>query len=418
MKEAITSVLKDQLDQISPPEEDLKLINKISREFQEELTTNLKKQKIKATVFLGGSLAKKTLIRKSPYDIDICVRFNSEYSDKDISKLLERVLPKAKRVHGSRDYFQQTINKIIVEIIPVIKITKPDQATNVTDLSYFHVNYMLKQIKKNKNLTNEIQLAKTFTHAQNAYGAESYIHGFSGYALELLIGYYQTFTKFLEVIIKIDPKKSKLVIDQEKLYRNTKEALEQINPSKRISPIILIDPTNKERNASSSLSEETFYRFQNACRSFLKKPSSEAFKQKHVKDEFKNKKPIIFTIKTGKQAGDIAGTKSKKFTTFLLSRLKREFTIKKDGFEYDENENSARLYMILDKKQPTEIRGPPINSTKNLARFKKAHSKTITRKGHIYTTLKHDLTFEEWFTKFKKVDKKIIRDMGITGLEY
>jgi tRNA nucleotidyltransferase (CCA-adding enzyme) len=416
MKE-VNAILSEQLDLISPTKEDYDKINKISKEFQQQLTTNLKNQKIKAQVFLGGSLAKNTLVKKDPYDIDIFVRFDQSYKDKDISKLLEKAIPKAKRVHGSRDYFQQTINKIIVEIIPVIKITKPFQATNVTDLSYFHVNYMLTQIKNNKNLTKEIQLAKTFAHAQNVYGAESYIHGFSGYALELLISHYKTFIAFIKAISDLDIKKGKLIIDQEKFYKNQQDVLTNLNKSKQNSPIILIDPTNKERNASSSLSEETLYKFQNHCKSFLKKPSSEAFKQKHVKDEFKNKKPIILTIKTNKQPGDIAGTKSKKFTLFLLSRLKREFTIKKDGFEYDDIKNIARLYLLLEKKKPTEIRGPPITSKNNLAKFKKAHKNTIVKKGYIFTTLKHNLSFKEWFDKFKKDDKKIIRDMGIKSIE-
>ena len=417
MKEA-NNILKEQLSIIVPPKEDLDKIESISKNFQKELANNLKKQKINAQVFLGGSLAKNTLVKKDLYDIDIFVRFDSSYKDKDISKLLGKVLPKAKKVHGSRDYYQQIIDKVIVEIIPTIKTTKPEQAINITDLSYFHVNYMLKQIKKNKNLTDEIRLAKTFTYAQNTYGAESYIHGFSGYALELLISYYKTFLNFIKEIIRIDPKKAKLVIDQEKLYKNTEQVLTLINPSKKISPIILIDPTYRERNASSSLSEETFYKFQNACRSFLKNPSKNAFKRKPIIEEFKNKKPVILTIKTNKQAGDIAGTKSKKFTTFLLSRLKKEFEIKKEGFEYDENENIAKLYLLLGKKKPNIVRGPPVTSPYNLTQFKKAHPKAIIKGNYAYVTFKHNLTFKKWFENFKKADKKIIKDMGIKKITY
>jgi len=416
-EEVINKILKEQLKVISPSSEDLEKINKINKEFQLQLVKNLKAKKIKAQVFLGGSLAKNTLVKKNPYDIDIFVRFDPSYKDKDISTFIEKALPEAKRVHGSRDYFQQKINKIIVEVIPTIKIQKPDQAINVTDLSYFHVKYMLSQIKKHKNLTNEIKLAKTFAHAQNVYGAESYIHGFSGYALELLISHYKSFLAFIQAISKLNIKEGKLIIDQEKFYKSKEDVLKNLNISKQISPILLIDPTNKERNAASSLNEETLYKFINHCKSFLKNPNSDAFKQKHIKDEFKNKRPTILTIKTGKQAGDIAGTKSKKFTTFLLFRLKKEFNIKKEGFEYDDIHNIARLYLILDKKQPSEIRGPPINSKKNLERFKKAHPKTIIKNNHAYATLKHNLTFNEWFNKFKKDDKKIIRDMGITSLE-
>jgi hypothetical protein len=134
-------------------------------------------------------------------------------------------------------------------------------------------------------------------------------------------------------------------------------------------------------------------------------------------EEFRNKKPVILTIKTNKQAGDIAGTKSKKFTTFLLSRLKKEFEIRKEGFEYDENENIAKLYLLLGKKKPNIIRGPPVTSAYNLTKFKKAHPKTIIKGNYAYVTLKHNLTFKKWFENFKKADKKIIRDMGIKNIE-
>jgi tRNA nucleotidyltransferase (CCA-adding enzyme) len=276
--------------------------------------------KIKAEVFLGGSLAKNTLVKKDFYDIDIFVRFDRSY-DNRISDILGKLLKDAKRIHGSRDYYQKNIGNIIIEIIPVININKPEQAVNVTDLSYFHVNYILKKIKKIKNLENEIKLAKTFAHAQNVYGAESYINGFSGYAIELLIVHYKTFLNFLKEITKTDFSKGKMIIDTEKLYKNNQELINSINPSKVFSPIILIDPTYKERNALSSLSKETLYKFQKSSRSFLKKPSKSFFIKKKISKDFKDSETKIISIKTNKQSGDIAGTKSKKFYNFLTSQL-------------------------------------------------------------------------------------------------
>lgn len=413
MKEEAKKVLKKQLELIKVPKEDFEKIQKINKEFSEELRKSLKNKRIKAEVFLGGSLAKNTLVRKDIYDIDIFVRFDKSYKDK-ISSLLGKTLTKAKKIHGSRDYYQEIIDEIIVEVIPVLKIKKPEEAVNVTDLSYFHVNYILNRIKKNKKLADEIRLAKTFVHAQNAYGAESYIHGFSGYALELIISYYRTFLKFIEEISKLDIKKEKLIIDPSKLYKNKNQVLLELNKSKQISPIILIDPTYKERNALSSLSKETFYKFQNISRSFLKKPSSDFFIQKNISDDFKeNKNTKILSIKTNKQPGDIAGTKSKKFFGFVVSKLQKEFEIKKSGFDYIEEENIANFYFVLDKKKTSLIKGPPITSTKNLARFKKAHSKVFIKKGFAYIKLEHNLTFDNWFKQFLKKEKKIIRDMGI-----
>ena len=133
MKQKLDEILKKQLELVNPSEEDATKIEQLSENFTKELTNSLKKKKIKAEVFIGGSLAKNTLVRKDVYDIDVFVRFDKSYDDKKISSLLGKVLPKAKKVHGSRDYYQKHVDSIIIEIIPVLKISKPEQAVNVTD---------------------------------------------------------------------------------------------------------------------------------------------------------------------------------------------------------------------------------------------------------------------------------------------
>lgn len=414
MKE-VREVLSEQSKFIVPSKEELNKINKISKEFQSELSKKLKKSKIKAEVFLGGSLAKSTLVRKDFYDIDIFVRFDKSYSNK-ISSLLGKMLKNSKRIHGSRDYYQIKKDNIFIEIIPVIKIDKPEQAENVTDLSYFHVRYVLNKIKKDNNLADEICIAKFFTHAQNVYGAESYINGFSGYALELLIIHYKTFINFIKEIAKLDLN-SKLIIDEEKVYKNSEDILQFMNPSKTNSPIILVDPTYKERNALSSLSEKTLQEFQKICRSFLKNPSIKFFCQKNIADEFKDSSTKIITIKTNKQAGDIAGTKSKKFHNFLLMELRKEFNIAKEAFQYMEDENLAKSYLLLKNKIPTEIKGPPIKYEKNIKDFKSKHKNTFIKGDYIYTILNHNLTFKKWFDNFSSKNLKLIKGMGVVKVE-
>ena len=50
-----------------------------------------------------------------------------------------------------------------------------------------------------------------------------------------------------------------------------------MNSSKLTSPIILVDPTYKQRNALAALSEETFEKFKQASKKFLKNPSIKYF---------------------------------------------------------------------------------------------------------------------------------------------
>ena len=67
-----------------------------------------------------------------------------------------------------------------------------------------YVKELLIRKKKIKGkILDEIRLAKAFCHANGCYGAESYIKGFSGYALELLVYHYGSFQKFVKAITKL-----------------------------------------------------------------------------------------------------------------------------------------------------------------------------------------------------------------------
>ncbi|MFA7707832.1 MAG: nucleotidyltransferase domain-containing protein [Candidatus Pacearchaeota archaeon] len=415
----INQLLREQIELIKLNKETMDRLNRDANNFVKELSERLKKNKIIADVFIGGSLAKKTIVKKDGYDIDIFVRFDKKYKDEELSDILGKVLDKsAKRIHGSRDYYQQKVNEVIMEIIPVIKIAKQQDARNIMDLSYFHVAYINKTINKNKKLSDEIILTKTFAHAQDCYGAESYIHGFSGYSLELIICYYGGFLKFIKEIVKSG--KNKIIIDSAKFYKNNNEILRELNESKINSPIILIDPTFKERNALAGLSDETFERFKEAGKRFLKNPSSSFFNKKDIQKELKNKygnKLIILGVKTNKQAGDIAGSKSKKFFEYFCRELNKDFKIKINEFNYNEDKNTAYFFIVIEKKNDELIQGPPIIETDFLKNFKKAHSNAFVKGKFAYVKIKHDLSFNEFVKKIKTRRGNILNQMSIREIK-
>ena len=406
-------ILEKQLFVIKPTKKEQEDIKDKTKDFIRKLEKNIKKKKIEADVFVGGSLAKGTLIKKDKYDIDIFVRFDKKYQDNELSKILEKVISekKAKRIHGSRDYFQIKKGKIIFEIVPSVKISMPEKARNVTDLSYFHVNYVKKQINKNKKLADDIMLAKSFTYSCGCYGAESYIQGFSGYALELLVIYYKGFLNFIK---KTAEMKFPLVLDPAKHYKNREETLLEINESKLQSPIVFVDPTFKQRNVLAALSEETFNKFKISCRDFLKNPSSRFFEKQEINEKNFN---LIIEAKTNRQKGDIAGSKLRKFHGFISKELEKYFDIKKQEFSYDEKRNTARLYFSLKKKPKLITQGPYATDINNLIRFKKKHPKAIIKKGKAWSIEKNKITFQRFIKEFKIKNKKIIKEMGISGIK-
>ena len=413
LKEA-EQILNEQMNKLKAAEPIVNKLQKTAQEYLDVIQNNLKKKNISAEVFLGGSLAKGTIIKKDVYDIDLFVRFIN-YENKKISKLLERALThKFKKVHGSRDYFQLRKGDMLIEVIPVMKIGSPKEAFNVTDLSYFHVNYIMNKTKQNKKLKDEIIIAKQFCYAQHCYGAEGYVKGFSGYALELLICHYGSFLNLMKSIVEAD---EKIVIDDSQFYESKEHVLKELNPSKQLSPLILIDPTYKERNALSGLSEETFVRFREACGKFLENPSREFFEFKEISREFGDKNAIVLKVKTVKQAGDIAGTKSKKFFDFFVRQLAKDFVVKKYDFDYKEKENYAYFYFIVDKKKDETIRGPSLSYPKNVKQFKKAHQKSFEKNGFMYAPVTHLMSFDEWFVFFLKKYKPVIKEMGMKKVE-
>ena len=241
-----------------------KIINKINKDIKH------------AKAVLGGSGAKGTWLKT--FDADIFVKFNyGKFKDKSnkLSDILGKFLKKsfkATRLHGSRDYFQIKQQKFTFEIVPILEIKKAEQAKNITDVSPLHSNFVL----KHKKLTDEIRLTKQFFKAAKVYGAESYIHGFSGYVCEILTVYYGSFIKLMKYIPKW---KEKTVIDIKHYYKN-KNIFIEINQSKLTSPLIIIDPVQKDRNAAAALDYEKFEVLKHRAKEFLKKPSKEFFELK------------------------------------------------------------------------------------------------------------------------------------------
>jgi len=421
----INQVLKEVLDKINPTREELNSIDKYLKDFASKLEKKLTVQKVSTEVFVGGSFAKKTLIKKGQYDIDIFVRFDEKHKKDDISKLTERALNKIGkkkiiRIHGSRDYFKINVNStFFVEIIPVLKAKNPKQAENITDLSYFHVNYIKRKLKTQK-IIEDVRLAKAFCHANKCYGAESYINGFSGYAIELLIYYYRGFLNFVRAMEKIGGKE---IIDVEKLYKNKYEIAMNMNTAKMVSPIVLIDPTYKERNALAALSNETFKQFQKACKRFLKSPSLSSFEIKETnlglikKNASKNRAEfILIKTETEKQEGDVAGSKLLKFYKHLNEEIEKFYKISNKGFDYH-GEKEAEFFFVVKKKSEIIQQGPNLKDKDNVAIFKKHHKSIFVKSNRVYARDKFDKNIKEFIKGWKLKNSEKMKAMHITDLE-
>ncbi|HLD15201.1 MAG TPA: nucleotidyltransferase domain-containing protein [Candidatus Nanoarchaeia archaeon] len=333
-----------------------------------------------AMPILGGSGAKNTWL-PGTHDIDIYVKFNYK-KFKDKSELISEFLYKAikskfklTRLHGSRDYFQTKAGKFTVEIVPILDIKKADEAKNITDISQLHVDY----VRKYKKLSNEIRLAKLFCKVCEVYGAESFIQGFSGYVIELLVIHYGSFKNLIKNVVKW---KAKTIIGSSKDADN-------LNYSKTISPLILIDPVQKSRNAAAAISEEKYNKFIQTCKSYLKKPSNSFFVPKVFNlSEIKKKYNLVLEITPEKGKLDVVGAALKKRFDFLAYTLeKNDFKILNKGWHW---ENKAYFYFKLASltlPKEKEVIGPPLTIKPGVENFKKVHKKCYVKSGKLCTKI-------------------------------
>lgn len=363
----MNKIEQEILKQIKPPLDEEQKVDSTIKSFLAQLKIS--------NVEVGGSVARGTWLNPVG-DIDVFVKYDpkknkNEQIAKKLGTEVKKNFDKYEIVHGSRDYYQVEFEGITFELIPVMDISRSPQAQNTTDLSPLHVKW------QNKNtdlkLRDEIRLAKQFCRANGVYGAESYINGFSGYVLEILLVHYGSFSKFVKAIVKWE---DKTIIDVEKHY-NQREALVRLNQSKIQSPLIVVDPTWPERNAAAALSKESFDKFKKICSKYVKSPKKKYFEVKEfdVEKELKNydkKNYFVLEIIPNKGNNDVEGTKILKIYEKILKRLERfEYKIKKAGWQFGDK---ATLWFVVEKGSLSPKKkhfGPPKKLENRVEEFKK-----------------------------------------------
>ena len=389
------------LKNVVPESVEKKALLATSKSFISKLNDKLKEGR----AVLGGSIAKGTWL-KGDYDVDVFVLFNKEYKDKNISMILEKKLKSLKpikisgvrKIKGSRDYFQIRQDPYTFEVVPILNINRASSAENITDVSPLHTKW----VKKNsdKKLLNEIRLTKAFCKANKLYGAESYIRGFSGYSLEILTINYGSFVKLMKNAAKW---KEGMKIDVEKHFKG-------LNRSK-VSPLIIIDPVQHDRNTAAALSLKKFDSFVELAKKFNRNPSVAFFKREKL-DMEKLKDAVVVKVKALQGKDDVVGGKLLKAFEFIGKRL-REEGYKFSDYDWEWDDYAIFWYHVKNKELSKKYKhfGPPVKEDDHLEKFKKKYKgKRLQRQGsRVYVELTRDKPYVVDFMK-KLLNHSYLKD--------
>ncbi|MEM4765880.1 MAG: CCA tRNA nucleotidyltransferase, partial [Nitrososphaerota archaeon] len=319
-------------------------------------------------VSLEGSAAKNTWIRGRA-EADIFIHFDPGISREELEKIIvdlgsrivESLGGEPMIMYADHPYVEGIVNGVTVDVVACYRVEPPNWMS-ATDRTPYHTRYVLSKLKPDQE--DEVRLLKGFMKACGVYGAEIKIEGFSGYLTELLILYYGD---FLSAVREISCWKPPIVIDLERYYESEERALEAFPDS----PLIVVDPVDRSRNAAAAVSLTRLSELILASRIFLKKPSIRFFKPIDPAPRIKELKGLIrdrsilyvsFKLDSPRPRDVLWGELKRSEQGIRRSLESLGFTVYRSGSWTDERRECLMIFELDGVELPRHHlhKGPPV----------------------------------------------------------
>lgn len=420
---SIQQIEQKVTEKIIPSGEDKKLLQNVVNKLLEIVNRELHSKNLPASTEIVGSIAKDTFLRNN-LDIDLFLVFPTSFSKENIGKIAlnigRKLLNDTEECYAEHPYIRGYFQNFKVEIVPCYRIENASQKLSAVDRTPLHTSYVKKHLEEYQK--NQVRIFKQFLKGIGCYGAEAEIEGFSGYLCEILILKFQTFQKLIKTAKDWKP--------------GLRLSLSNTKSPDFDTPLIFIDPVDKERNVASAVSIDKFNLFVRASNEFLNKPKITYFFPNEPK-LWSLEKIQSFILNQDFLYVGIIFSKPDIIAENLHPQIRKgmrsiAFSCESYGFkildkEYNVDEKNKKVYIILKtlksplpEKYPHQ--GPPVDFEKNALDFKKKwadNENTIKppyeKNGRLYVDVKRrytnikDFLVENIFelSMGKDIDKKM-----------
>lgn len=363
-------ILKD----IKPTSQEQKEIDEMSDKLVSFLKETCKSENIDAKIAIVGSVAKHTAL-KGKSDIDIFMAFPLSVDEATLKetglslahKCNDHFNGTASHHFASHPYVTSDIEGFEVDFVPCYEIEDGSQLKSAVDRTILHTRYV------KANLTcegcDEVLLLKRFMDMTGTYGSEFKVGGFAGYLCELLIIKYGNFENTLKAASNW---RFGEVID-----------LEEYGTSNNFNdPLIVIDPTDKNRNVGAALRLNKMAEFIQSSRNYLasdnKKdyfyPLNKSLDKTLILDEFEKRGSEFIAIKFDipQMPLDTLHPQLKMTTESLVEKINDyEFNVFGANYSSDEIKSAVILIeMASSKLNSLKVnQGPKVFLTKACNNF-------------------------------------------------
>jgi tRNA nucleotidyltransferase (CCA-adding enzyme) len=354
-----SDVIKKAKEIAIPNNTQRKKVDKIANQVFSLVNKEAEKQKSIVSTHFGGSYAKETWTPEK-IDIDIFIKFKKTTTEKNFEKIGKKIgfdsLKKFKPYvrYSEHPFVEANIDGVGVNVVPCFDIKKGEWKS-AADRSTFHTEFMSEKLTG--LMKDDIRVLKCFLKINEMYGAEIAKQGFSGYVCEVLVYYLGSFENVLKKIAG---------------FQNNEMIGE--SPRKFETPMVIIDPIDRNRNLGAAISIQNVTNFILIARNFLKKSSISYFKVKRKVDGsnklFSNVLFVHFKYK--KRSDDIIYGQIKRAVTSIESQLNKEGfnVLRTDALAYDDNQASLLFLLESLTINKQEIRtGPEVFSNDFSSKF-------------------------------------------------
>ena len=285
------------LNDIKPTEDEMERLNEISHTLINFLNKTCMEESIDAKITLVGSVAKGTAL-KGKSDIDIFMAFPLD-TDKQYLKEIGLYLAhkcsdnfdgEASHHFASHPYVTSIIDGFEVDFVPCYEIEDGSQLKSAVDRTILHTRYVMANLSDEQR--DEVLLLKRFMDMTGTYGSEFKVGGFAGYLCELLVIYYGNFENTLKNATKWQ-------------FGQEIDLMDYGTAGQFKDPLIVIDPTDKNRNVGAALRLEKMGEFIQSARNYLSSqkkeeyfyPASKPLDRQSIIDAFEDRGSELMVIR-------------------------------------------------------------------------------------------------------------------------
>ncbi|MFW6003067.1 MAG: CCA tRNA nucleotidyltransferase [Halanaeroarchaeum sp.] len=259
--EEVVSAVRERVD---PGEEERRRLQHTAATLIDEAESAVAELDVDADVLQVGSTARETWV-SGDRDIDIFVRFDTSLSRAELERfgLLvgNRVLPDGREEYAEHPYVSGERDGFDVDLVPSYRVESATEIRSSVDRTPFHDRYLGARLSP--ETAGDVRLFKQFLKGIRAYGSDLKTRGFSGYLTELLVLEYGGFEAVLDAAatwhppVRLDP--------------------EGHGSTAFDDPLVVIDPTDPNRNVAAVVDAANVARLQHHAREFLAAPNEDRF---------------------------------------------------------------------------------------------------------------------------------------------